>query len=202
MKLSLLFSLVYLGAAAPYNTCTGTSTKLEPAQCQAWLEFYDATNNVGMGGWNSCKEPRTDPCACTGPSGKDPVCSTDGTTVQQIRLIDNNLDGTLPASIANWTDMRSFIIASNPLTGEIPQGISAWTKLVGFNVEDVAFSGTLPSLPFQNMPGTGFDEDVCMLGGNRFSCPWPANVTEDCHKMSSDFTHLVPITDSDCTPQH
>ena len=69
------------------NACNGSSTKLAPAQCLGWIDFYDLT---GGSGWNSrikgrfSSEMRTDPCACKGFDGKSPVCSPDGTVVQKM----------------------------------------------------------------------------------------------------------------------
>ena len=77
-------------AAASTNVCTGNSKKLAPAQCDAWIEFYDA---LGGAGWECCSSLRTDPCSCQGagpiavgggPRENVPVCSSDGTTVTQM----------------------------------------------------------------------------------------------------------------------
>ena len=67
----------------PYNKCTGSSMKLEPAQCLGWIDFHDST---GGSGWTNCSGMRTDPCACMGrgASWSPPVCSPDGTVVYQM----------------------------------------------------------------------------------------------------------------------
>ena len=59
----------YFGAVAgemylcTHNNCTGNSTNLAPAQCNAWIDFYDAT---GGSAWKDCRDDRTDPLSCSG----------------------------------------------------------------------------------------------------------------------------------------
>ena len=63
--------------------CTGNSTKLPAAQCEAWIAFYNSTNgDKWTGAAAACTQ--TDPCSCNPLSdgGSYPVCDTTGTTVQ------------------------------------------------------------------------------------------------------------------------
>ena len=54
------------------TNCTGASTALAPAQCNAWAAFHDATGGTGWNfrGVGICNGLKTDPCACLGT----PVC--------------------------------------------------------------------------------------------------------------------------------
>jgi hypothetical protein len=70
----------------PFNNCTGASTKLAPAQCDAWIDFHDATGGDSweyyLTGKPFCRTTRTDPCSCGGNDGTKPVCSADKTAIQ------------------------------------------------------------------------------------------------------------------------
>lgn len=78
----LAFAAVVLaGAATKATNCTGSSEWGLPAeQCQAWIDFYDAT---GGPGWRSCSELRTDPCACKEDLGHvlTPICNDAGSMI-------------------------------------------------------------------------------------------------------------------------
>jgi hypothetical protein len=76
-----------------FNKCSGSSKNLAPAQCDAWIAFYDATagpcwKRTGVYpstiGDPVCNGTRTDPCACRGFFGSDPVCNTMGTAVTKM----------------------------------------------------------------------------------------------------------------------
>lgn len=175
-------------AIASRPKCTGNSTKLDPAQCSAWVDFYDA-----MGGdhWTYCSDARADPCGvCVDLYGKRLVCSEDGAYVDELyaappplhrsnpavprldyctmvaplcirHLQTNNLTGLLPASVTAWVNITYFNVFDNHLQGSLPQGLgSAWGQLTGFNVEINELEGALPSLPFQNMAR---DKNGCIL---------------------------------------
>ena len=45
------------------KTCTGNSTKLPQAQCEAWIDLYDSTGGDNWAG-NAAACTRTDPCSC------------------------------------------------------------------------------------------------------------------------------------------
>ena len=60
------------------TTCTGSSTKLAQAECDAWGDFYDEATGKE---WTTCSDARTDPCSCKGTDGA-PVCATDNTSVE------------------------------------------------------------------------------------------------------------------------
>ena len=182
-----------------FNNCTGSSTELHPAQCDAWIDFYDAT---GGKAWIVCNDTRTDPCACTGYLGKFPVCNPSKTSVQQINLEDGNLAGTLPGTIVAFKDIEIFEVGE--LHGSIPLAIaSAWKSMTYFDVYANFFDpAPLPALNFQSMQSKDGTKNCFLLGEgykNKFFCPWPPNATAFCVKARG-FGDWVPITDDDCTP--
>ena len=99
------FFLVALPVHAAAVVCTGTSTVLPQAQCEAWVEFFDATNGAGWVGFKfnpatgmqdapiDYSPLATDPCAALpAPSAKPPTsppltlnfCDKGGTTIQKM----------------------------------------------------------------------------------------------------------------------
>ena len=57
-------TLAAVGAGARASQCTGSqSAGLAPAECDAWVDLYDAT---GGKNWQDCSGNRLDPCACSG----------------------------------------------------------------------------------------------------------------------------------------
>ena len=68
--------------AAPALTCTGNSTKLPQAQCEAWIALYSSTNgDKWTGPAAACT--KTDPCSCVTSDFADTYhfCNPTGTTV-------------------------------------------------------------------------------------------------------------------------
>ena len=57
-----LVLLALLTAGATASQCTGSSVSLAEAECDAWVDFYDAT---GGKNWQYCSGNRLDPCACS-----------------------------------------------------------------------------------------------------------------------------------------
>ena len=79
-------------------------------------------------------------------------------------MLGNNLDGSIPDSFGNLTDLRAFTTVVNPLTGTLPSTLSKLTKLKVFGLLDVSdffgfrsISGTLP----QGLPAL---ESLLVLG--------------------------------------
>ena len=79
---AVLLGAILLASSCGATSCTGNSTKLPAAQCEAWIAFYDATNgDKWTGPAAACT--RADPCSCFGSHGDQsyPVCDPAGTTV-------------------------------------------------------------------------------------------------------------------------
>jgi hypothetical protein len=94
------FFLVALPVHAAAVVCNGTSTVLPQAQCEAWVDFFDAANGAGWIGFKynpatgaydvpvDYSTYRTDPCSITGQGTYPPValnfCDKGGTTIQKM----------------------------------------------------------------------------------------------------------------------
>ena len=111
-----------------------------------------------------------------------------------------NASGTLPESIAAFTDITDFSVNKNAIEGPLPSTTTAWTKLVALDVGANKFTGALPSLPFETMSGC-FLLGISTPYANAFDCPWPAGAVAKCSKYIGDSGgHLIsaPITNYDC----
>jgi hypothetical protein len=111
-------------------------------------------------------------------------------------VYDNDLSGSIPATVGNWEDMMQFHANGNKLTGSIPATVGNWEKLMAFTVHQNQLSGgVLPPLPFDKMSYPN-----CQLFGhprrNAFYCPWPQGATEKCAENNG--SRLIPITGSGC----
>ena len=68
-------------------------------------------------------------------------CADNETTIIQLTLFDNNLNGTLPEELAALKSLRNFNVFFNSLRGTIPDYFSAWPELILFDVENNTLSG-------------------------------------------------------------
>ena len=80
----------------------------------------------------------------------NPIDTWNGITVSDgrvtgIYLYDNNLSGTIPASLGNLSEMKILNIYGNAITGEIPLELMNLSKLTTLLLSDNALSGPIPS---------------------------------------------------------
>jgi hypothetical protein len=184
------------------NRCTGSaSVNLEPVQCDAWIDFYDATG--GNSTWTVCTGTRLDPCSCLGWNGMTPVCNSGGTTVVTIALGEGNYHGTLPSSIDAWADIQTFNVqggGGSLLTGTIPSSIgAAWKSITSFQVYQNQFTGLLPALAFEQMTNGCYLFDPANGGKNAFACPLPGGASHNCLKRVVEAGEWLNVTDDECT---
>jgi hypothetical protein len=65
--------------------------------------------------------------------------------VTAVRLVGNNMKGTIPVDLGLLTALRNFNVGVNALTGTLPASIGQWTALTYFDVGFNALTGTLPT---------------------------------------------------------
>lgn len=123
--LFLSFAASYAGAAIPET------------ERNALIELYQMTNGQS---WtrndNWLGEPGTE------DTWYGVVVEND--TVRSIKLEENNLTGTLPASIADLTSLYALSLYENNLSGNIPPAIGSLKNLVYLYLCCQEFSGTIP----------------------------------------------------------
>lgn len=134
--------------------CSGSSD-LNPAQCVAWQELYDATQGHR---WRSANNSRSDPCNIHHQNEIATAMSyCIGSDLVALTLSDNGLKGTIPESIGALTGLQFLDLNNNneplggrnsakALHGSIPETIGNLTHL---QVLDLGGSdwlhGTIPA---------------------------------------------------------
>ena len=118
------------------DTC-GVST----AERQALLDLYNSTNGDNWTNTLAGNQP-WDPAIS--------VCDWFGVLVvggqvTELDLGDNNLDGTLPSSIGDLTNLVSIELSNDNITGVIPTEIGQMTSLETILLNNNNFSGSIPA---------------------------------------------------------
>jgi len=113
---------------------------IPPNERAALAAIYNSTNGAGWTNstnWNGI--PGTE-CTWYGV-----FCSAGNTNVTEINLSNNNLIGTIPASINQLLALRSLRLNSNQLSGVIP-ALTRLTSLQLLRLNSNQLSGPIPSL--------------------------------------------------------
>jgi len=115
--LALLLVLAVTAAAT-------TEAAIPASERQALIDLYTSTNGAGWTNSSDWNEPVGTECAWSGVT-----CNGGQTTVLRLTLYANNLAGTLPASLANLTDLTYLGLQVNKLSGSIPAQLANLTNL-------------------------------------------------------------------------
>lgn len=183
-------------ATTKKTVCMGASIGLDTVECDAWAEFYDATDGPnwapGLG-----SGLRTDPCGTPVNASKDGwdvkvKCSSrrDALHISELYLLGPGIRGTMPASFTRLTGLQALSIVSSNLSGELPSAMGDMASLSMLWLDhNPLLVGTIPStlgrlaLDVLELHRSGFGgrmprlnyEDIadCTLGGMVFECPLP-----------------------------
>ncbi len=128
----VLTGLVLMIAA----TVQGTIPSSERA---ALLELYSATNGDRWLQSTDWGRPVTTECRWYGV-----VCDAGKTTVLELHLRENNLNGILPASIDHLPNLRQLDLGDNELTGTIPTELANLTGLIVLDLGGNHLAGGVP----------------------------------------------------------
>ncbi len=123
-------------SAKPADIDCNVQVEIPESECNALVTLYNSTNGPG---WtdNSDWLVTDTPCSWYG------VTCAEG-TVQGLDLNANNLVGTIPATLANLTQLQILHLYSNKLNGSIPPELGSLTLLTVLYLSDNRLSGAIP----------------------------------------------------------
>ncbi len=188
--------LVLITTILIFHTLSAQVPKIERDALIALFNSTNGTNWTNNMGWNtSSPVPTWFGITVTNISGQDhvtiidlfnnnlngslPIQIGDFTKLTALEISFNNLlSGNLPAQIGNLTNLERLIFWDNNLTGNIPTEIGNCLKLNTLSFEDNSLTGNIPN-SFKNLTlMTSF-----WLNGNKFSGVVP--------NIFSDWKNLV-----------
>ena len=182
-------------AAGGQPQCTGKSASLAPADCAAWVQFYDAAG--GGSGWRACSGARTDPCSCAAsiasastaaraPANQQAQASVNVTCAGQGRVgasavisavfLDGvGLRGDVAAVFLPLTQLgglRKLSLRSNRLRGTLPEDAMLNTDVNYLDLSNNQLAGAIPGrlghltdLSYLNISHNQLAGDVDALAG-------------------------------------
>lgn len=137
-------------------------TTANPQDSLAMVDLYNSTNGpawLNNTNWLSPK-PLTTWFGITQRRGK----------ITDLKLVQNNLSGTIPVSIGNLIHAGTIYLRNNRLTGSIPSSIGNLFSLLNLDLSYNQLNGTIP-LTFNNIPNFG----VLTLSYNQLTGSIPNN---------------------------
>lgn len=141
--LASAFLLAFLAFALPTPTFAATdcnNADVPAAQCNALVDLYNATEGAN---WTTKTNWLDDNTVCDwfGVQCED---LGDGDTVVSLNLFENDLDGTLPASLADLTDLKFLNMRENQIDPPLPN-LGALSELISIDFSHNPLSGPFPS---------------------------------------------------------
>ena len=127
----------WLSTTSIKNLYLGGAFEIPPLERQALVDLYDSTNgnnwdkNTGWLGGNGTE------CDWYGITCSDGV-------VTSISLSKNSLEGGIPASIGNLTNLTGLYLNDNSLTGSIPPEVGNLTNLTRLYLNYNSLTGSIP----------------------------------------------------------
>ncbi|MEP6940368.1 MAG: hypothetical protein ABI846_11440, partial [Rudaea sp.] len=138
-------SIVGLAVLAAAN-CAHAA--IPAAERSALLDIYNGAGGAGWIyhlNWNGAVGSECGNDSTGAPPWFGVTCDASGSHVISIYLPQNNLVGSLPASISAFSSLQTLNVSTNSLSGPIPT-IAALTALQNVSLEQNSFSGGLPAL--------------------------------------------------------
>lgn len=135
------------------------SAAIPSSERTALLDLYQSTNGANWS--NNSKWLSSEPeCTWYGV-----VCDETQSSVIHLELYDNNLDGTLPRSIRNFTKLRFLQLWDNQLRDELPAELGELANLEMLYVHRNQLTGSIPASfgALKKMDRLGLDGN--QLGG-------------------------------------
>jgi M6 family metalloprotease-like protein len=145
-------------------TIDNKGIKLAESEVNALIELY---NSTGGGSWTDNTNWLVgDPCADKWFGVECGIA-----TVQNLDLTNNQLAGSLPASIGNLKSLQTLNLGNNQLSGSIPSEVGELVNLERLLLNNNQFSGSIPG-ELGGLAQLG----QLMLSGNQLSGSIPAEL--------------------------
>jgi Leucine-rich repeat (LRR) protein len=159
-----------------YRHVEAVKDNLPPQEKAALYDLYEATDGVNWdwlitrGIWNftdgsnPCDSPHWDGVICNQPAvpgkprhvielnlegyrlrGTLPASIANLTNLESLTLVNNRISGTIPASLGNLHDLQYLGLAINNLTGTLPVTLVNLNQLSNLNVHTNVLNGTVPA---------------------------------------------------------
>ncbi|XP_062016393.1 receptor-like protein EIX2 [Rosa rugosa] len=100
--------------------------------------------------------------------------------LRELYLSENKLNGTIPASMCNMTNLAILTLRRNQLSGEFPQAWSLWSNILVVDVGYNNLSGDIPS-----SMGVPSSLAILKLNNNNFGGELPSLIFENCTRLKS-----------------
>ncbi|GBE24570.1 endoglucanase precursor [bacterium BMS3Bbin02] len=135
--LARALGLLPIGPPPPDAAMCDDVTSIPVSECQALVSLYGATSGAGWTDNTGWLDAGSDPCDWFG------VTCTGG-VVTDVELASNNLVGTIPAEIANLTNLQALYLGLNFLSGTLPPELGTLSNLSVLNLVSNSLSGPIP----------------------------------------------------------
>ncbi|MDQ1352707.1 MAG: hypothetical protein QG657_3013 [Acidobacteriota bacterium] len=132
----------------PPNPAASVAAAIPSQERAALIALYNSTNGDN---WTNSSGWKTPPLAADGfalPGTENTwygiTCDPGNTTIQQISLYNNNLDGVLPPELGNLANLQYFRLSDNYLTRRIPPELGNLVNLRVLYLDCNNLFGTIP----------------------------------------------------------
>ena len=72
-------------------------------------------------------------------------CCSDGESVCELLLANNQLSGSIPSSFGSLSDLTGLYVSGNQLSGSIPSSFGSLSSLKYVELDNNRLSGSIPS---------------------------------------------------------
>ena len=140
----------------------------------ALMDFYNATDGPHWkqnDGWGTDRPVEEWYGVYTTTYGKNAYVKT-------LRLENNNLTGTIPASLQNLSELNFLELGGNNLTGTVPAELASLKNLYIVELQENKFNGPFPEHPFVDWMNSHITCTDFRFFNNNFSYPIPEWATK------------------------
>ncbi|MCG3193534.1 MAG: hypothetical protein DIJKHBIC_02787 [Thermoanaerobaculia bacterium] len=140
---SSVSSLARMLGASLLITLSGASAAHAAIPASQRTALVDLYNNTAGGSWLT----RTNWLNATGTecTWYGVTCDIEQTTVQSLSLPGNRLNGTLPTTLGNLSNLRTLNLSNNQLYGTLPASLSSAYYLETLRLQSNRLGGSIPS---------------------------------------------------------